>query len=74
MKNSGEAIKSGEPVEVDRIECRPEKRAISVISARTYPLLSPVGVLSGVVMVLRDDTMWPTSKASSKNTGSSTAS
>jgi len=52
----GEAIKSGEPVEVDRIECRPSNRAIRVISVRTYPLLSPMGVLSGVVMVLRDDT------------------
>ena len=41
----GEAIKSGEPVEVDRIECRPANRSIGVISVRTYPLLSPMGVL-----------------------------
>ena len=52
----GEAIKTGQPVEVDRIECQPDNRARKVISIRTSPLLSPVGVLSGVVMVLRDDT------------------
>ena len=52
----GEAIKSGEPVEVDRIECRPANRARRVISVRTYPLLGLPGMLSGVVMVLRDDT------------------
>ena len=52
----GEAIKSGEPVEVDRIECRPAKRARRVISVRTYPLIGAMGMLSGVVMVLRDDT------------------
>ena len=52
----GEAIKSGEPVEVDRIECRPLKSARRVFSVRTYPLLGPTGMLSGVVMVLRDDT------------------
>ncbi len=52
----GEAIKSGEPVEVDRIECRPPNGAIRVISVRTYPLLGPQSALEGVVMVLRDDT------------------
>ena len=51
-----EAIKRGEPVEVDRIECQPDHRARKVISVRTYPLLSLQGMLSGVVMVLRDDT------------------
>jgi two-component system, NtrC family, response regulator HydG len=51
-----EAIKSGEPVEADRIECRPLKGARRVFSVRTYPLLSLTGMLSGVVMVLRDDT------------------
>jgi len=51
-----EAIKRGEPVEVDRIECGAVNRSRRVISVRTYPLLTPVGVLSGVVMVLRDDT------------------
>ncbi len=51
-----EAIKRGEPVEVDRIECGAVNRSRRVISVRTYPLLSPMGVLSGVVMVLRDDT------------------
>ena len=51
-----EAIKSGEPVEVDRIECHPDHRERKVISVRTYPLLSLQGTLSGVVMVLRDDT------------------
>ncbi len=52
----GEAIKSGRPVEVDRIECRPANRARRVISVRTYPLLGLQGALAGVVMVLRDDT------------------
>ncbi|MEM5790264.1 MAG: response regulator, partial [Syntrophobacteraceae bacterium] len=51
-----EAITRGEPVEADRIECRPSKSAHGVISVRTYPLTSPAGILSGVVMVLRDDT------------------
>ena len=51
-----EAIKSGEPVEIDRIECQPVNRARRVISVRTYPLLGPMGMLLGVVMVLRDDT------------------
>ena len=51
-----EAIKSGEPVEVDRIECRPPNSAGRVISVRTYPLLSLQGMPPGVVMVLRDDT------------------
>jgi len=52
----GEAIKSGEPVGADRIECRPPKSARKVFSVRTYPLLSLTGTLSGVVMALRDDT------------------
>jgi two-component system response regulator HydG len=51
-----EAIKSGEPVEVDRIECQPDIHAKKVFSVRTYPLLGLRGTLSGVVMVLRDDT------------------
>jgi len=52
----GEAISSGEPVEVDRIEHQPAHRATRVISVRTYPLASLQGIRSGVVMVLRDDT------------------
>jgi len=52
----GEAIKSGEPVEVDRIECLPPNSARRVISVRTYPLLGLQSTLAGVVMVLRDDT------------------
>jgi PAS domain S-box-containing protein len=51
-----EAIKSGEPVEVDHIECQPDHRARKVISVRTYPLLGLQGLASGAVMVLRDDT------------------
>ena len=51
-----EAIKSGKPLEIDHIECRPDDCARRVISIRTYPLLSLQGVHSGVVMVLRDDT------------------
>ncbi|MBF0496496.1 MAG: sigma 54-interacting transcriptional regulator [Deltaproteobacteria bacterium] len=51
-----EAIKSGKPVEVDRMEYRPPDGGRMVISVRTYPLLSLMGILSGVVMVLRDDT------------------
>ncbi|MHC1730156.1 MAG: sigma-54 dependent transcriptional regulator [Syntrophobacteraceae bacterium] len=52
----GEAIRSGEPVEVDRIECRHPNRETTVISVRTYPLIGPNGILSGVVMALRDET------------------
>ncbi len=51
-----DAIKRGEPAEVDRIECQLDNRARKVISVRTYPLLGPQGTLSGAVMVLRDDT------------------
>ncbi|NLI34860.1 MAG: sigma 54-interacting transcriptional regulator [Deltaproteobacteria bacterium] len=51
-----EAIKSGKPVELDRIECLFDNRGTKVISVRTYPLASLQGKLSGVVMVLRDDT------------------
>lgn len=51
-----EAIRSEEPVAADHVECRPPNRAGMVISVRTYPLLGPMGILSGVVMVLRDDT------------------
>jgi two-component system, NtrC family, response regulator HydG len=52
----GEAIKSGEPVEVDRIECQPSNSARRVISVRTYPLLGHQSMFNGVVMVMRDDT------------------
>ncbi len=51
-----EAIKSGEPVEADRIECTSGNSARGVISVRTYPLIGLNGMASGVVMVLRDDT------------------
>jgi DNA-binding NtrC family response regulator len=51
-----EAIKSGEPIEVDRIECQPPGRAGMVVSVRTYPLRGIQNALSGVVMVLRDNT------------------
>lgn len=51
-----EAIKRGEPVDADRIECRSPNRTGRVISVRTYPLLGLPGTLEGVVMVLRDDT------------------
>ena len=51
-----EAIQSGAPVEVDRIECKPPNSASRVISVRTYPLINLMGMLSGVVMALRDDT------------------
>jgi PAS domain S-box-containing protein len=51
-----EAIQSGEPVEIDRIECETDHHARKVISARTYPLLNLQGMISGIVMVLRDDT------------------
>ena len=51
-----EAINRGEPVEADRIECQLSDSARKVISVRTYPLISPQGTPSGVVMVLRDDT------------------
>lgn len=51
-----EAIRSEEPVAADHVECSPPNRAGMVISVRTYPLQGPMGILSGVVMVLRDDT------------------
>ncbi len=51
-----DAIGTGEPVGADRIECVARNRAKRVLSVRTYPLMGLEGVLSGVVMVLRDDT------------------
>ncbi len=51
-----DAISRGEPVEADRIECVAHNRAKRVLSVRTYPLIGLKGILSGVVMVLRDDT------------------
>lgn len=51
-----EALASGKPVEMDRIECLSKGNIGRVVSVRTYPLLSYQGRSSGVVMVLRDDT------------------
>jgi two-component system, NtrC family, response regulator HydG len=51
-----QAIRSGEPVEANRIVCQFENRPLLVISVRTYPLLSLQGQHSGLVMVLRDET------------------
>jgi two-component system, NtrC family, response regulator HydG len=51
-----EAIRSEGPVAADRIELGPPHGPARVVSVRTYPLLGPAGKLSGVVMVLRDDT------------------
>lgn len=51
-----DAIKSGEAVEADRIECTADNRARRVLSVRTYPLMGLNGMASGVVMVLRDET------------------
>lgn len=51
-----ESIESGEPVEIDRIECQPDNRTRRILSVRTFPLLSSLGKHSGVIMVLRDDT------------------
>jgi PAS domain S-box-containing protein len=51
-----EAQKSGKPIEVDRIECLLANNNHRVVSVRTYPLLGSLGLPSGVVMVLRDDT------------------
>jgi PAS domain S-box-containing protein len=50
------AITSGEPVEVDRIECHQGDRATRVVSVRTYPLLDLQKKPTGVVMVIHDDT------------------
>jgi len=50
------AIRSGEPVEVDRIECHQGNRAARVVSVRTYPLLDFQKKTTGVVMVIHDDT------------------
>lgn len=50
------AITSGAPVEADHLECHRGDGPARVVSIRTYPLLAPQGLPSGVVMVLRDDT------------------
>ena len=51
-----EALKSGQPCEEDRIECRAADGVRKVVSARIYPLLNTQGQSTGVVMMLRDDT------------------
>lgn len=51
-----QAIRTGEPVAADRIECRPRNRSKRVISVRVSPLLGGQDTPTGVVMVLRDDT------------------
>ncbi|GAB6057650.1 sigma-54 dependent transcriptional regulator [Desulfonatronum parangueonense] len=51
-----EGIRTGEPICVDRIECRPANRPGRVISVRMYPLLDQQNMAAGVVMSLRDDT------------------
>jgi two-component system, NtrC family, response regulator HydG len=50
------ANRSGEPVEMDRIECHQKNRAARVVSVRTYPLLDFQKKTKGVVMVIHDDT------------------
>lgn len=51
-----EALASGTPREVDRVECRAVNGARKVVSARVYPLLNTQGQPAGAVMMLRDDT------------------
>jgi two-component system, NtrC family, response regulator HydG len=50
-----DAMETGKPADADRIECNVSNTP-QVISARTFPLLKPKNEVSGVVMVLRDDT------------------
>ena len=50
------AITSGEPVDMDRVECHQGNRAARVVSVRTYPLLDFQKKSTGVVMVIHDDT------------------
>jgi len=50
------AIKSGKPVEADRIECHQGNRVARVVSVRTYPLLDIQSQPEGVVMVVHDET------------------
>ncbi|MDR3632142.1 MAG: sigma 54-interacting transcriptional regulator [Desulfocapsaceae bacterium] len=51
-----EALGTGEPLTVDRIECQSADGTTRVVSVKTFPLLTPQGIPSGLVMVLRDDT------------------
>jgi len=51
-----DARAGGRPVEHKRIELLCQNQIRRVISVRTYPLLNPQGLPSGIVMVLRDDT------------------
>ena len=51
-----DALAGGLPVEIKRIELLCQNQIRRVISVRTYPLLNPQGLPSGIVMVLRDDT------------------
>lgn len=51
-----DALTSGKPMEIDRIECLQENNNRRIVSVSTYPLLNPQSLPSGVVMVIRDDT------------------
>jgi PAS domain S-box-containing protein len=56
MEILADALAGGRPVEVNRLEYLSQNRIRWVVSVRTYPLLSHLGLPSGVVMVLRDET------------------
>ena len=52
----GEALANGKPLAFDRVECQTLSGHCRVVSIKTYPLRNNLGLSSGVVMVLHDDT------------------
>ncbi len=51
-----ETIKTKEPVEMNRIECKHQQRPDGVVNISTFPLKNPQGDIYGCVMVLKDET------------------
>jgi len=51
-----ETIKTKKPVEVNHLECEHRKRPSQIVDVITSLLLNDSGLLSGVVMILRDKT------------------
>ena len=51
-----ENIKTKQSVEVYRLECRTNDRPEQIVTLTTSPILTPLGTVSRVIMVIRDET------------------
>ncbi|MBI5750444.1 MAG: sigma-54-dependent Fis family transcriptional regulator [Nitrospinae bacterium] len=51
-----ETIDKKNPVEAYHIECRHKNRPTQIVNLTTYPLINSMGVFSGAVLVVKDET------------------